>query len=60
MNKALTLLNLLFSRIIFSQTTIDKNITIKFPSKPKKLENVAKTDTINQTIKTTLKAYYLN
>jgi hypothetical protein len=60
MNKILTLLTFLFSGIIFSQTSIDENITIKFPSKPKTLENVAKTDTLNQTIKTTLKTYYLN
>jgi hypothetical protein len=60
MNKILTLLTLLFSGIIFSQTSIDENITIKFPSEPKILENVAKTDTLNQTIKTTLKTYYLN
>ncbi|WP_432221839.1 hypothetical protein ACRASX_15155 [Flavobacterium sp. TMP13] len=60
MNKILILITLLFSGIIFSQTTIDENITVKFPSEPKTLENVAKTDTLNETLKTTLKAYYLN
>ncbi|WP_318640236.1 hypothetical protein [Flavobacterium ardleyense] len=60
MNKILALLTLLYSGIIFSQTSIDENITIKFPSKPKTLENVVKTDTLNQSIKTILKTYYLN
>ena len=60
MNKTLALLTLLFSGIIFSQTTIDDNIKVKFPSEPKTLDNVAKTDTLSQTLRTTLKAYYLN
>lgn len=60
MNKTLTLLTLLFSGILFSQTTIDENITVKFPNEPKTLENVAKTDTLNQSFNSILKSYYLN
>jgi hypothetical protein len=48
------------SKFLFSQTKIDENISVNFPSKPKTLENVGKTDTLNQTFDTTLKAYYLN
>jgi hypothetical protein len=60
MNNILTLLTLLFSGILFSQTKIDKNVTINFPSEPKNIENVAKIDTLNETLNTTLKAYYFN
>lgn len=60
MNKIITLLTLLFSGLLFSQTKIDENITVNFPGQPKTIENIVKTDTLNQTFNATLKAYYLN
>jgi hypothetical protein len=42
MNKALTLLNLLFSKLFSVKQRLIKNITIKFQANQKKLENVAK------------------
>ena len=60
MNKILTLISLLFSGIIFSQTMIDENITVTFPNEPKTLENVAKNDTLDQPFNSVLKTYYLN
>lgn len=60
MNNILTLITLLFSGILFSQTKIDKNVTVTFPSKPKNIENVAKNDTLKKTLNVTLKTYYFN
>lgn len=60
MIKYLTLLSLMLSGFLFSQTKIDENITINFPDKPETIEDIAKKDTLNSSFNTTSKAYYLN
>ena len=60
MNKYFIFLTLMFSEFLFSQTKIDENITIEFPSKPETYENVSKYDTLNTILNATVKAYYLN
>ncbi|MFD2909409.1 hypothetical protein ACFSX9_11785 [Flavobacterium ardleyense] len=60
MNKAVTLLTLLFSVITFAQTKIDEHITVKFPGEPQTFEDVTKSDTLNQNYQSVLNAYYLN